>query len=135
MDLPRWCISDRFFYSVSAIMGSWRLRFLPSWKCFLTKTLFCNLPLDFNFNLFCIIVREFNFWREEEEDETLVCIHISPHGKFLITDYLSCHYHGLIIKQSIKNYYSCSKLKVISFSGTFTKVWFFWTEFNQIDSG
>ena len=28
-------------------------------------------------------VRELNFWREEEEDETLVCIYISPYGKYL----------------------------------------------------
>ena len=31
---------------------------------------------------------ELNFWREEEEedekeDETLICIYISPHGKYL----------------------------------------------------
>ena len=33
-------------------------------------------------------VRELNFWREEEkdEDETLVCIYISPHGKYLKTN-------------------------------------------------
>ena len=37
----------------------------------------------FSFQEQILKVRELNFWREEEEDETLVCIYISPHGKYL----------------------------------------------------
>ncbi|MEO0683651.1 MAG: hypothetical protein AAFY76_01040, partial [Cyanobacteria bacterium J06649_11] len=38
--------------------------------------------------------RELNFWREEEDEEyeTLVCIYISPHGKYLKSDFFPLLY-------------------------------------------